>query len=170
MRTPRRRPSSWAGFGQGRNACISTVGSLHCTTLCQPVLCNLSSAQAAMPGGGGLRALPPPCRQKSTKRLCCVWHSRTQPSDGEQCSTAVCNRQSQNLVFQYIPQSKRQQFSGQVELMRWVMFVSFNIPVPMRSDAYVQQSEHCKKKHSFFPYWINWSWGKYSRNCVPGLL
>lgn len=86
---------------------------------------------------------------RSQPRDSAVLHSRAEPSDGDQRSTGVCNKHSQNLVLQYIPQSKRQQFSGQVELMRWVMFVSFNIPVPTRSDAYVQQSEHYKKTFIF---------------------
>lgn len=70
---------------------------------------------------------------------------------------------------QYIPQSKTQQFSGQIELMSWVMFVSFNVPVPIRRYAYVQQSEYYKK-HSFLPYHISWAWGKYYRNCMLCLL
>lgn len=86
---------------------------------------------------------------RSQPRDSAVLHSRAEPSDGDQRSTGVCNKHSQNLVLQYIPQSKRQQFSGQVELMRWVMFVYFNIPVPTRSDAYVQQSEHYKKTFIF---------------------
>lgn len=70
---------------------------------------------------------------------------------------------------QYIPQSKTQQFSGQIELMSWVTFVSFNVPVPIRRYVYVQQSEYYKK-HSFLPYHVSRAWGKYYRNCMLCLL